>query len=66
MKIDVEGAEYQILPNLYKNNILNKFDIIYIEVHKGLDSLEKYFNGFKITELNKHSDDLITFVALKL
>ena len=66
LKIDVEGAEYQILPNLYKNNILNKFDIIYIEVHKGLDSLEKYFNGFKITELNKHSDDLITFVALKL
>jgi len=65
LKIDVEGAEYQILPNLYRNHILEKFDIIFIEVHKGILTLEKYLENFKIVGLEKHSDDLVTFVALK-
>ena len=45
LKIDVEGAEYEILPDLYLNGVLEKFSIIQLEFHKDplplLDILEK-------------------------
>lgn len=35
MKFDVEGEEHYIIPNLIKNNLLSKFDVIYSEFHTG-------------------------------
>ena len=33
MKMDVEGAEYELIPHLYNNNLLSSIDKLYIEWH---------------------------------
>ncbi|MCR4656372.1 MAG: hypothetical protein K5770_09120 [Lachnospiraceae bacterium] len=35
MKIDCEGAEYEIIPNLIKHDILRKTDVVVMETHYG-------------------------------
>ena len=35
MKIDCEGAEYEIIPNLIKHGVLKKIDIVVMETHYG-------------------------------
>ena len=35
MKIDCEGAEYEIIPNLIKHDILGKIDVVVMETHYG-------------------------------
>ena len=35
MKIDSEGAEYEIIPNLIKHDVLKRIDIIVMETHYG-------------------------------
>jgi FkbM family methyltransferase len=33
LKLNVEGAEYEIIPHLYKNNLIDWFDRIYVKWH---------------------------------
>jgi FkbM family methyltransferase len=44
VKIDVEGAEFEILKDLIEENLLNKIDVLYVEFHDRffLNELEKY------------------------
>lgn len=59
MKLDCEGAEYEILEDLIKSNIISKVDVIIMEWHVGkykqLENLMKIC-GFKFL-LNKNDRD---------
>lgn len=48
LKIDTEGGEYDIIPELYENSILNKFSLIIGETHfiSGRQDSVKIFNIF--------------------
>ncbi|MEP7322773.1 MAG: FkbM family methyltransferase [Saprospiraceae bacterium] len=51
LKLDCEGAEYEIIESLRKNNLIDKVDIFLIEYHlKGNQELIKIFieNGFSL------------------
>lgn len=52
LKIDTEGAEYEILKDLYHSGILNKFDLVMGECHYGKKELEKYLRDFKLISLD--------------
>lgn len=61
LKLDAEGAEYQVLPNLYENKLLAKFNVIVGDMHvlnEKSDALAlfDYFikSGFKKYEMNEH------------
>jgi FkbM family methyltransferase len=41
LKIDVEGAEYEIFEDLCENGIISKFDLIVGDSHHGLKPIEK-------------------------
>ncbi|MEQ9467748.1 MAG: FkbM family methyltransferase [Ekhidna sp.] len=58
VKMDVEGAEFEIIENLYNNGILSSFDAIMMEWHKTepteiIHSLSK--NGFTAFKQNYNS-----------
>jgi FkbM family methyltransferase len=55
LKIDVEGAEYEILEDLGREKQLD-FDIILAEAHLGLDKLLALTPGYTPVEVVKHSD----------
>ena len=38
MKIDCEGAEYEIIPDLIKHDVLRKIDIVVMETHYGREN----------------------------
>ncbi|HKM19768.1 MAG TPA: FkbM family methyltransferase [Candidatus Dojkabacteria bacterium] len=65
LKIDVEGAEYEIFENLSKNNLLKKFDLILGETHNGMDGIKKYLEEFDLVEENLLPGNLATFIAKK-
>lgn len=46
LKIDVEGAEYDIFADLYEREMLKEFDLIIGEYHRGIDSLLAYLPEF--------------------
>jgi FkbM family methyltransferase len=52
LKLDIEGAEHQILDNLAGNGLLNNIDKIWIEYHYGhqelLNVLIKHFNQIEV------------------
>lgn len=55
VKIDCEGAEYDILEDFSQNNVIDKIDILMIEWHdKGSDPIEKILksSGFNIFSRN--------------
>ncbi|MDR1818549.1 MAG: FkbM family methyltransferase [Puniceicoccales bacterium] len=58
-KIDCEGAEFQILPNLQKNNILGKIDAIAMEVHGAPEEIVRILQdeGFFIFNRCQHPSD---------
>lgn len=41
MKIDIEGAEYEVLTDLEKNGVLESFSLIFGECHLGYEDIEK-------------------------
>lgn len=43
LKIDCEGAEYKILPNLFSSGILQMIDVIILEFHNKPDALLEIF-----------------------
>lgn len=61
LKLDAEGAEYSVLPDLYSKDLLKNFNIIVGDMHV-LNSKDEtkalfdymYKSGFKKYELNEH------------
>ena len=47
MKIDVEGAEYNIFADLYEQNIIKELDLIIGEYHEGIENLMTYLPDFR-------------------
>jgi FkbM family methyltransferase len=71
MKMDCEGAEFEILGNL-SSDILNKVDVFYIEYHKYFDSfdpalLKKIFekNKFKVSMKPSYFGKNMGFILAK-
>ena len=54
-KIDVEGAEYEIVAELARANRLD-FDIILAEAHLGLEKFLALLPGYRAVETVRHSD----------
>lgn len=67
LKIDVEGAEYEIFNDLVENRLLGQFDIIMGETHMGFDKIRKqlYKFRFRLVKLEEFSGNLNTFIAYK-
>jgi len=54
LKIDVEGAEYEIFENLCNSGVINKFDLILGECHDGFNqSLEKIKDTHNLVHLTE-------------
>jgi FkbM family methyltransferase len=54
VKMDVEGAEYELLPKMIKDGTIDLIDIIYLEWHASRVGDEKNLKRFEIEkELNK-------------
>lgn len=70
MKIDCEGAEFEILGKMVATNILNKISMIILEWHRrDVKILEKYFieNGFAIlTTLGSKTPPVGMLVAVNM
>jgi len=65
LKIDVEGAEYEIFNDLQKNKLLDRFDIIMGETHLGFDCIKKQLRKFDIVQLETFDNNLNTFLAYR-
>jgi len=67
LKIDCEGAEYQLIDNI-PQNILDRCDIIMMEWHeKGAQKLEDWliFNNFMLMSFSPHSTRVGMIYAIK-
>ncbi len=64
LKIDTEGAEYEILDDLSHSGVLDKVDLFMGECHHGIGKLEKYFDDFNLVMVEDYqfeSEDISTF-----
>lgn len=61
LKIDIEGAEYKVLENLYTKGKLSVFDLIIGECHNGISHLEVYLNDFICLSKCEQTDKRIEF-----
>lgn len=61
MKIDVKGAEYEIFKDLKNHNMIDKFDLIIGECHRGFEELEQYLDDFVRINVMHESNSLVTF-----
>lgn len=63
LKIDTEGAEYEIFNDLYHSGVLNKIDLIMGECHYGMEKLEDYLNDFNpvLLDYQYNSKNICTF-----
>jgi FkbM family methyltransferase len=64
LKIDVEGAEYEILEELGQANRLD-FDIILAEAHLGLDKFLALTPAYRVVEVVRHSDLMANVVLAR-
>ena len=55
MKINIEGAEYKVLPRMIENNFFNRIDLMIIQFHKDHDPDWKKRDNIQL-ELNKTHD----------
>lgn len=64
LKIDTEGAEYEILDDLSHSGVLDKVDLLMGECHHGIGKLEKYLDDFNLVLVEDYqfeSEDISTF-----
>ncbi|WP_044891493.1 FkbM family methyltransferase [Opitutus terrae] len=64
LKLDVEGAEYEIVEDLARAKRLN-FDIILAEAHLGLDRFLSLLPGYRCVETVRHSDLMANVVLVR-
>lgn len=60
IKFDIEGAEYQVLEKMIKNNLLKNIKKIYIEWHNHMLN-NKFNQGLIIEEIEKNKIELINW-----
>lgn len=68
LKVDCEGAEFEIIKRLNDTSLLTKFDVIMIEWHvKGPAVLKKTLldNGFEVLSFKEHNTDIGMLYAFK-
>ncbi len=61
LKIDVEGAEYDIFDDLNESKLLSKFSLIMGECHYGMEGINTRLKDFKLVESEKITDQLYNF-----
>tara|TARA_B100000497_G_scaffold36459_1_gene42704 strand:+ start:2820 stop:3407 length:588 start_codon:yes stop_codon:yes gene_type:complete len=68
MKMDIEGAEYEILPHLLNTNVLQDYvNKLYGEWHLGkLKNLKKEVHDNLVTELKSHGFNMKNWSAISL
>lgn len=59
LKMDVEGAEYELLPRLIKDSTINLVDIIYLEWHAGRMGDVRYQRAKVIADELKKKEGLV-------
>ncbi|RMH73536.1 MAG: FkbM family methyltransferase, partial [Gemmatimonadetes bacterium] len=67
LKIDVEGSEYEILDNLWTNNLLDQFDILLIEWHEqGPQSIEHMLEkfGYQILSMTNYQPNTTALTGM--
>lgn len=64
LKIDVEGAEYDILADLSANGRLD-FDVIVAEAHLGLERLLALAPGYRTHEIIRHSEQMANVTLVR-
>lgn len=52
LKMDIEGAEYSVIPDLHKRGILKNAKRVAIEIHGEPSGILSYFNDFRLIERN--------------
>lgn len=65
LKIDIEGAEYDVFKRLDDMNMVDKFDIIMGETHNGFEGIRKYLKNYEIYDLIDYPGMLTTFTAVR-
>lgn len=65
LKIDIEGAEYEVLDDLIKNNYVDCFDMIIGELHLGFDRFAKKLTNFKCVHKIKVKNGLYNVCFIK-
>lgn len=50
LAIDIEGAEYEVIKDLYNNDLLKNFYLITGEFHNGYEGLKEYFKDFHMLD----------------
>lgn len=64
LKIDCEGAEYDIFDDLNSIHLLEEFDVIIGECHNGFDSIRKKMDNFALINILSEGDGLFLFCCV--
>ena len=59
LKIDCEGAEYEIFEDLAKANLIDEFSVIIGEIHYGMKQIPSLLSNFDLVNINQQTDFLM-------
>lgn len=65
LKMDIEGAEYEVIPKMIKDSTIDLVDIIYLEWHSSRTQDVKYQKAIEISKELKKKEGLIIRKSLE-